>query len=272
LASYTIESLARRTGSTPRNIRAYQDKGLLAPPRREGRHAFYGDEHLATVRLILQLLKRGYTLAAIKDLLDARTEGKGLDGILGVVTEATQSWSEEEPVVYTLAQLEKEFGRAEDEPALLAMTIELGLVEPHPDGLRVLSPRLLRVGAELRAAGVPLPEVLKQLRVLRSAMEVIAAQFVQLTAENIWSKFPKDPSGSNLPNVARLIRRLRPLAQAAVDAELARAMRIQASRYLEGIVGRGAARPSKDLRAVTPPPPNESAPDRPRRRASARRR
>jgi DNA-binding transcriptional MerR regulator len=271
LASYTIESLARRAGSTPRNIRAYQDKGLLSPPRREGRHAFYGEEHLATVRLILQLLKRGYTLAAIRDLLDARTGGKGLDGILGVVTEATQAWSEEQPVVYTAAQLEKAFGRVENEPALLALVTELGLVEPHPDGLRVLSPRLLRVGAELNAAGVPLPEVLQQLRILRQAMEAIAGQFVKLTAEHIWSKFPRDPGGSTLPNAARLIRRLRPLAQAAVDAELARAMRVQASRYLEGIVGRGVAQPPRSPAASAPSPPApRGRPAPPRRRSSGR--
>jgi DNA-binding transcriptional MerR regulator len=244
LASYTIQALARKTGSTVRNIRAYQDRELLAPPRREGRHAFYNDEHVSRVRLILQLLKRGYTLASIKDLLDARTKGSGLEGVLGVVTEVTRSWTEEEPVVVSFERLEEMFGPAQEET--LVPAIEMGLIEPHPQGVRVLSPRLLQVGAELQAAGIPLPEVLTQLRVLRVAMEAIASQFVDLTAEHIWSKLPRTAPGQAMPNVVQLIRRLRPLALSAVESELSRALRMQSTRYLEKIVGRGVqASPSK---------------------------
>jgi DNA-binding transcriptional MerR regulator len=244
LASYTIQSLAKKTGSTVRNVRAYQDRGLLAPPRREGRHAFYNDEHVTRVRLILQLLKRGYTLASIKDLVEAQTTGSGLDGVLGVVTEVTRSWTEEEPVVVSMEQLEQMFGPEQD--ATLVPAIELGLIEPHPQGVRLLAPRVLQVGAELYAAGIPLTEVLAQLRVLRAAMEAIAAQFVELSAAHIWSKLPRAAPGQTMPNVVRLIRQLRPLALAAVDAEMSRALRLQSTRYLETIVGRGAqARPPK---------------------------
>ena len=41
-----IDDLAREAGTTVRNVRAYQDRGLLAPPRREGRVAWYGEGHL----------------------------------------------------------------------------------------------------------------------------------------------------------------------------------------------------------------------------------
>ena len=35
-AEYTIDELAREAGATVRNIRAYQERGILPPPRRQG--------------------------------------------------------------------------------------------------------------------------------------------------------------------------------------------------------------------------------------------
>ena len=62
MAEYRIDELARVAGATVRNIRVYQDRGLLPPPRRDGRVGLYTDAHLARLRLIGQLLKRGYTM------------------------------------------------------------------------------------------------------------------------------------------------------------------------------------------------------------------
>src|SRR5699024_10415430 len=59
----TSEELARTADTTVRNVRAYQDRGLLPPPERRGRSGIYSDVHLARLRIIGQLLKRGYTLA-----------------------------------------------------------------------------------------------------------------------------------------------------------------------------------------------------------------
>ncbi|PID53409.1 MAG: MerR family transcriptional regulator, partial [Micrococcales bacterium] len=36
-----MERLADLAGMTPRNVRAYQQRGLLAPPKRSGRNAWY---------------------------------------------------------------------------------------------------------------------------------------------------------------------------------------------------------------------------------------
>ena len=51
MADYRIDDLARAAGTTVRNVRAYQERGLLPPPRREGRVALYGDAHLARHRV-----------------------------------------------------------------------------------------------------------------------------------------------------------------------------------------------------------------------------
>ena len=43
MAEYRIDDLAREAGTTVRNVRVYQDRGLLPPPRREGRAGIYSD-------------------------------------------------------------------------------------------------------------------------------------------------------------------------------------------------------------------------------------
>ena len=163
MAEYRIDELARLAGSTVRNIRAYQDRGLLPPPRLEGRVGMYGDAHLARLRLIGQLLGRGYTFAIIKDLLSAWETGKDVGEVLGLEKVLTDPWSDEIPGTTTYEELVEKFGAGLDEDEIARVrqrTVELGLIEPDGEKFRVPSPRLLHVGAELVAAGIPLDSVL----------------------------------------------------------------------------------------------------------------
>ncbi|MFN3430048.1 MAG: MerR family transcriptional regulator [Candidatus Sericytochromatia bacterium] len=108
MAEYRIDDLARAADTTVRNVRAYQDRGLLAPPRRQGRVALYDDRHLARLKLINQLLDRGYPLGAIRELTEAWDGGRSLGAVLGLVSEMRGPWSDEVP-------------ERLDRPALLAM-------------------------------------------------------------------------------------------------------------------------------------------------------
>lgn len=58
---------------------------------------------------------------------------------------------------------------------MLERTVELGLIEPEGEAFRVPSPRLLHVGAELVAAGIPLGAVLDIAGQIRDDCDVIAA-------------------------------------------------------------------------------------------------
>jgi DNA-binding transcriptional MerR regulator len=66
----TVTELAAATGMTARNIRAYQSKGLLPPPTIKDRTARYASGHVARLHLIASLQREGFTLAAIKRLLE----------------------------------------------------------------------------------------------------------------------------------------------------------------------------------------------------------
>lgn len=69
---------------SPRNIRAYRERGLLDPPRRDGRAAFYDDHHLAQLKTINELLSKGYTSAHISEFFDTMRQGHDLADILGL--------------------------------------------------------------------------------------------------------------------------------------------------------------------------------------------
>ncbi|MFJ6571352.1 MerR family transcriptional regulator [Streptomyces sp. NPDC091292] len=235
-AEYRIEDLARHSGATVRTIRAYQDRGLLPRPERRGRANVYGDPHLARLRQIADLLDRGYTLASIKELLEAWDAGRGLGGVLGLVAEVDGPWTDEEAARISRAELDERFGGRSDEAAV-ADALALGVLEPVPgrdDEFLVPSPQELSVAAELHAAGVPLSAISGHLRELRVQVEHIASRFLEFTTEHVFARYlgQHTPSDAEAAEAAELVRRLRPLAQQAVDAELARAMRLFATRHL----------------------------------------
>jgi DNA-binding transcriptional MerR regulator len=84
LSEYRLDELATLSGVSVRNIRAYRERGLLDAPRREGRWAFYDDRHLAQLRAVNELLRKGYTSAHIAEFLDGTRQGHDLADILGL--------------------------------------------------------------------------------------------------------------------------------------------------------------------------------------------
>ncbi|MER7170997.1 MerR family transcriptional regulator [Streptomyces mesophilus] len=240
-AEYRIEDLAHHSGATVRTIRAYQDRGLLPRPERRGRSNVYGDAHLARLRQIADLLDRGYTLASIKELLEAWDSGRGLGGVLGLVAEVDGPWTDEKADRISRADLDLKFGGEPDEAAV-EEAVELGVLERIPgrdDEFLVPSPQELAVAAELHAAGVPLHAIAGHLRELRVQVEHIASRFLEFTTEHVFQRYleHQPPTDADAAEAAALVRRLRPLAQQTVDAELARAMRTFATRHLQQHLG-----------------------------------
>ncbi|MGV0815090.1 MerR family transcriptional regulator [Mycolicibacterium boenickei] len=84
MVEYRLEDLARISGVSARNIRAYRERGLLDPPRRVGRSAYYGEHHLAQLAAISQLLAKGFNSAHIADFFAGLRAGQDLAGTLGI--------------------------------------------------------------------------------------------------------------------------------------------------------------------------------------------
>ena len=111
-ATYRIDDLARASNVTVRNIRAYQERGLLHPPRREGRVAIFDDSHLSRLKIITSMLERGYTSVHITEMLGRLGErprpgrraraGEGPGAAAGLETP---------PATMTLAEVARAAGR-----------------------------------------------------------------------------------------------------------------------------------------------------------------
>lgn len=84
MVEYRLEDLARISGVSARNIRAYRERGLLDSPRRVGRSAYYGERHLAQLTAISQLLAKGFNSAHIAEFFAGLRSGKDLPSALGI--------------------------------------------------------------------------------------------------------------------------------------------------------------------------------------------
>ncbi|MFE3738032.1 MerR family transcriptional regulator [Streptomyces sp. NPDC059134] len=200
---YRVEELARAAGITVRTVRFYRERGLLPPPRREGRIAWYDDHHLARLRTVAALLERGHTLTGIADLATAFESGRDVGEVLGL-GEPT----EETPVRLSPEELADYF---EDEvtPENLATALELGYLATDGDEIVHISRRLLEVSSSLVREGVPLATVLETARRVRAHADALA----ELFAATLDTHAPAaDPA------------KLRPLARSVVEAEFSMAL------------------------------------------------
>lgn len=221
-AEMTIDELARRSGTTSRNIRAYQERGLVPPPTVIGRVGYYGDGHLARLKHIAELSDRGFSLASIRELFRAWEQGYGLDEVLGFEEALAAPWDNEGSVRLSLADITAQFG---DDPSARDRAVKLGLLVPDGEAFRVPSPRLLEAGMELIAAGVPLERVLDEAARLRADLERIAGRFVAMYVEFVWAPFEEaGRPASELPRITEVLKRIRPIGQMAVGPLLAQAM------------------------------------------------
>lgn len=233
---YTVDELARVSDSTVRNIRAYQDRGLLAPPEKRGRVGVYDDTHASRLKLINHLLARGYTLANIQDLIKAIDEGHDLRSILGLENAIGSRWSHERPKKYSLVELAKMFG-VKGTPASLTKTVskavELGLLER--DGLAFVarSPATLDAGATMAQAGIPLADLFDAVRVSRPHFDAIAKALVDLVVRQL-DRYESDalPPPADVPALVDAIWRVRPLGMVLVESEMNRALEEASGDYL----------------------------------------
>ncbi|WP_409236848.1 MerR family transcriptional regulator [Streptomyces sp. PA5.6] len=201
-----MEALAEEAGITVRTVRFYRERGLIPPPRREGRIAWYDEHHLARLRTIAALLERGHTLNGIAELADAFDKGRDVGELLGL-GEPT----EEQPVRLTPEELADHFA-GEVTPENLVAALDLGYLGTDGDELVHISRRLLDASSTLVRKGVPLAAVLEAGQRVREHADALAELFITVMR-------------THTPDTADVdIDQLRPLAKSVVEAELSMAL------------------------------------------------
>lgn len=215
-----IDALARKARTTTRNVRAYASRGLLPPPRLEGRTAFYGEAHLARLRLIDRLAARGFSLASMKELIEAWEQKQDLQQLLGLEAAVTTPTAGGNRVV-SLAELKRLAPELAKNPKLLARAVKLELLAKEGARYRILNERALRVGRALADAGIAPAAAIESLAPLKVAMEPIAQLFVALFKEQLWTPYlAAGAPAHKLQDITAQLDRLRPVASEAVGAVL----------------------------------------------------
>jgi DNA-binding transcriptional MerR regulator len=229
----TIDELARESGMTVRNIRAYQSRGLLPPPEVRARTGYYGPEHVARLRLIADMRAEGMNLRTIKKVLDGVPSAEGMldfgQALLG-------AFSAEEPELTTGEDLGARFGGLDQ--SITRKAEKLGLIRPlGQDRFEVPSPTLLRAGEELLALGIPLEAALAVAENARRHTRSIAQAFVRLFTEQVLGTTdPKKQTPEDWARAQAALERLQPLAGDVVRVMFAQTMTLAVEREVEKIL------------------------------------
>lgn len=180
---YRVEQLAAQCDVSVDTVRYYQSRGLLPPPVREGRVAWYGQEHAERIAQVHRLQRQGLTLAAIKRVIDGDLARPDAD-LVAAVAEARREGDETE--LLTLAA----FSQRSGVPASLIQAVEREGVRlaRRVDGEdRYAAPdiRTVRAALTLLEFGLPLGELLSLARDTHEAMLALAERAVELFDEHV---------------------------------------------------------------------------------------
>jgi DNA-binding transcriptional MerR regulator len=216
ISDLTVEQLAAEVGMSVRNIRNHHTRGLLPPPEVRARVGYYNAEHVARLKLILDLQADGFNLAAIERLLS------GSDGLaerlLGLRKAVTTPFEPEQPELITTAELNERFGELSAKDAERVRKLKL-LVPLGDDRFEAPSPALLRAAEQVVALGIPMHAALVLVERMSRDCDSVARDFTKLFLRELWEPF--DEAGQPDDGWDELIEGvdgLRPLASEALLA------------------------------------------------------
>ena len=241
---FTVDELANRANMTVRNVRAYASRGLIPPPRLEGRTGYYSLEHLQRLQLVRQLLDRGFTLAAVEDALLRSPEtapGHALE-LLSILEPVDE---EEAAEVMARADLAALAGVPSDDE-LIEKVVALGLAEwVDPQTVRVLQPSVVRPGASAIAMGLSPDTVLAMVPLIGGHVRDVADHFVEKVTEEIIDPFveaglPEDQWPTTFQTIDNLVRVANQVVLAMFRAELHDAVEIKVGEKLQEMADNAA--------------------------------
>ena len=185
-AELTIEQLAAEVGMSVRNIRNHHSRGLLPAPEVRARVGYYGAEHVARLRLILDLQADGFNLAAIERLMSA--SGGSAARLLGLRNAMTAPFESETPEVVTGDELLQRFGEVDAKDVERIRKLKL-LVPLGDDRFEVPSPALMKAAEQVTDLGISLHAALALVERVSRDCESISRAFVKLYLKELWEPF-----------------------------------------------------------------------------------
>ena len=227
----TIDELARATGTTVRNIRSLQSRGLLPPPSIRARTGYYGPEHASRVQMIQAMQGEGFRLGAIERLLNS--PGGAAEQIFNFGRMLLDSFGELAPEFATSQELAERFGDPLDR-RLMGKAERLGLLRSlGDDRWEIRNPTLVSAGEQLVALGIPLSHALAVAEKIEQHTSAIAKSYVRLFQSDVLRGEKVDErSPEDWERVQEALEQLRPLAVEAIRASFEAAMSKQIEAQL----------------------------------------
>jgi adenylate cyclase len=159
----TLKQVAARAGVTQATVRRWVKEGLV--PQYEGTWTPAAASH---VRIVARLRERGHSVRKIRE---ASQSGKLAFGYIDELLPSTEGR-------YTLEQAARELDV--DEALIERLLAAMGLNTLSTEEISEVDLQVLRYGAEVLAAGLPLPALLQIVRVYGQAMAQVADAEVRL--------------------------------------------------------------------------------------------
>ncbi|TAM86849.1 MAG: MerR family transcriptional regulator [Jatrophihabitans sp.] len=193
---------------TVRTVRFYAAEGLLPPPRRAGRVAYYDARHRMRLDLIRTLQEHGYTLAAVERVL-SRIPQNADPAVYAVQAAVLAPWLPEATEEVDRAALERRAGRR-----LSAREVgyleELGALDRLPGGRFRVSAALFGHAIELLRLPVPSSVLEESSAVIGEHAQAVAEGLTAIFEKSVWAPYRRGELDSE--QVVAMLARLRPLA------------------------------------------------------------
>jgi DNA-binding transcriptional MerR regulator len=233
---YRVEQLATAADVSVDTVRYYQSLGLLPAPEREGRVAWYDDDHLERIRDVRSLRRKGLTLAAIRRVVEG--ELGPADADLAVAVAAARGIEDER--LLTLEQ----FAQSSGVPASLIQAVEregirLGRTVDGAELYTTDDIDLVRRALRLLEFGLPLGGLLALAREAHGAMVPLAERAVDLFDQHV-RKPIRDTAATDdaaAEQTVEAFRELLPAVTELVSRHFRRVLLEVAEQHIERVGG-----------------------------------
>jgi DNA-binding transcriptional MerR regulator len=177
----TVDELAASAGMTVRTTRYYAGLGLLPPPVRRGRMAYYSATHQARLDLIRALQDHGFTLSAIEKYL-ARIPLDASVHDLALQRAMLTSWVAGGHEVVTRHQLDGKAGRKLTD-AQVERLVAVQAIRPVGDRYELLP--AFDVGLSGLDLDIPVDSLVEANAAIQRHMEALADELTVILKEKV---------------------------------------------------------------------------------------
>ncbi len=217
---YTVDELAAATGMTVRTTRYYAGLGLLPPPSRRGRMAYYTPAHRARLELIRGLQDHGFTLSAIEKYL-ARVPADASVEDLALQRAMLTSWGAGKREPMTRRQLETRARRTLDEDEIQRL-VNIYAIRVVGDRYEPLPP--FEVALQLYELDIPVDSMEEASLAINRHMDALADELTHILRTRVLTPFRgQEHSDADKAAFEQTMSRLRQLTLEAVVAGFQRA-------------------------------------------------